>query len=89
MKTARISLSNILLIASVLMVIVNASYAAVGVVFMMVLHANAKRLSAFKRKEQANAQIKQSEASEARLARLEADMKQVAGAVSMTKLGSR
>lgn len=89
MKTARISLSNILLVASVLMAVAYASYAALGVVFVIVLHANAKRFSAFKRQEQINVQVSHSEAAEARLARVEAKVDQVASAVSMKQLGSR
>ncbi len=89
MKLPRISLPNALIIGTCLMVGFVPSMYTLGAMFIVTLHASSVRFSRFHKTAQANAQIKQSEASEARLARLETKIDAVSSAMSMTKLGSR
>lgn len=84
-----LSLPNALLITSVISLITLPSVITLGLVFFLVLHANATRFSRFKRQEQVSSLRASSEAQEARIKLVEDEIRKVVGASSFTKLNGR
>ena len=85
----RISLPNALLVSSTILLALNPSIIVLGLVLITALHANATRLTRFKRQEQQSTHTAASVAQEGRIKTLEAEMQKLSSAVSMTKLTGR